>query len=66
MNKIKLKPCPFCGAEAILETDVQGHTSIARVKCICCRTATQVFVDSDHDGNYIFDAVESWNRRVTE
>lgn len=66
MSKIKLKPCPFCGAEAMLETEVQGYTSIVRIKCICCRATTRVFRDSDHDGSYIFNAVEAWNRRVTE
>ena len=65
MSKIGLKPCPFCGEEAMLETDVQGHTSIARIKCVRCRAATRVFIDSDNDGSYIFDAAEAWNRRVT-
>ena len=58
----KLKPCPFCGGEAIMEAYKFGreHDARYRVKCsnkLCfCETNWADFSEED--------AAERWNRRV--
>lgn len=46
MDKLRLKPCPFCGAPAeLVECRVYRATGW-KVKCIRCKTATEgVYID---------------------
>ena len=65
MNKIKLKPCPFCGSEAVLFAD-NG------VRVICSSCGTQTARSSDYimrgapTGNAIYRVVKRWNRRQSD
>lgn len=65
-KKTELKPCPFCGAEAIINTiephthklaafmpDYEGGTFIECNGCTCAVS-----------GKTDREAVEAWNRRV--
>lgn len=56
-----LKKCPFCGGEASLtEHKFQGLTSTYGIVCLdCCCETRQFFETAD-------EAIEAWNRRVTE
>lgn len=52
----ELKPCPFCGGEALFET--YGGTACAVVCQTChCGTATARLYDG-------MEAVKAWNRRA--
>ena len=50
--EIKLKPCPFCGGEAVL--DVYKGTGL--VSCKSCTLVTK-------NGDDVLSAVEAWNHR---
>lgn len=56
-QKIKLKPCPFCGAEAVMDTIkphyYEGETFIECTGCTCA-----IAEKTEHE------AIEAWNRRV--
>lgn len=61
--KEELKPCPFCGNMAEIETfevkrlfrDVKAYF----VKCKCCKNRTEINLD-------IKDSINAWNRRVND
>lgn len=59
-----MKPCPFCGADAVIAQCTRNHTKkaqgeqsnvlrgieyIARAECIACRAATDWLTGRDHD-----------------
>lgn len=52
MNKIELKPCPFCGGKAKI---VKTYT--IWVKCINCHASANCHSTER-------EAAEAWNRRV--
>ena len=55
-NNIGLKPCPFCGGKAVIETsNIEYSNYFAR--CTNCRIQTQWYADKKR-------LVEVWNRRV--
>lgn len=60
-----LKPCPFCGSEAVLFVD-EG----IRVLCPKCRAASKTMLDNMIDGcrptNATKKVIEAWNRRVDD
>jgi len=77
MNKYVLKPCPFCGGEAILRSGLSlvpvmdGHGEYtdaeidgypSYVECTECGSIGQSF--DNKDDNDDDRAVEAWNRRV--
>ena len=59
MDDLNLKPCPFCGGEAILVKDFSSFKDWTYVRCKECGAATAV------SGN-AFKALDLWNKRVEE
>ncbi|MBC8546471.1 Lar family restriction alleviation protein [Clostridiaceae bacterium NSJ-31] len=53
-NRPKLKPCPFCGGEAVIEDAVYNYA----VMCTRCRCETRW---ETNEGI----AIDLWNRRST-
>lgn len=70
-----LKPCPFCGGPAYLETNhrafIKGETTkVAYVRCTECnarsgRYELRDFGCTSTSGEANRLAVEAWNRRVS-
>lgn len=59
-----LKPCPFCGGDAIIgQIDHDGSDTIFCIMCTVCGTKT--LFDS-FDAETIGDMITKWNRRVNE
>lgn len=58
----KLKPCPFCGSEAIMETfaTVRERKPRYRVKCSGC------WCETNWDNFSQEEATETWNRRASD
>lgn len=54
----ELKPCPFCGSDAVFKSRNTTKDLDPRVECAKC-TCIVLGVSED-------DAIESWNRRVRE
>jgi len=64
---MELKPCPFCGGKASLRTTVVSSLYMkAFVICDKCRSSSGIFGDDQHDGTFIFKAIEAWNARVND
>lgn len=62
MNEpIYLKPCPFCGEEAILVKNPEGFDTHL-VKCSICGCNTGAYLG----GNSLQNAVDAWNQRVND
>ena len=65
----ELKPCPFCGGEAKIQTSISSSIpKCATAICYCesCGSSTQWFRDFDGDGTFMFEAIEAWNGRVEQ
>ena len=63
----ELKPCPFCGGEAEIFTttsDSIPRKGRAWCHCISCHSSGEPFEDNDNNGQFVFKAIEAWNRRV--
>ena len=54
-----LKPCPFCGGEAIVNRHHNRYVDWWLVSCPKCHI-TQA--GSEHE--FSFEAIEAWNRRA--
>lgn len=65
MNNV-LKPCPFCGGEACVQTTTKSHIPAAFVYCKKCNSVSALFLDTKRDGTFLFDAIDAWNRRAGE
>ena len=72
---VKLKPCPFCGSEAIYETFSQEYalgTKNPEIFCNSCKAIFSVedsspFLNCDEDYKYRKRiTAEAWNRRAYE
>lgn len=64
--KLKLKPCPFCGGEAVLK--IKGFdifNNAAFVTCLSCGVSTRLIPQSSE---YVAsqEAAAMWNRRTKE
>lgn len=63
MKETELKPCPFCGGEAVIHVD-----NGVRVICRECGAMTKCLVDSYSQGKPQGSAIKAvvtvWNRRV--
>lgn len=68
MEKSKLKPCPFCGGEAMLTTNL--YAGIVYIQCKCCTAMVgrkRKIVSSMIGKEYFVnkeEAIEAWNRRA--
>lgn len=63
----ELKPCPFCGGKAMIQTFVSNSIPrYATAICYCekCNASGKWFEDVNHDGTFIYKAIEAWNRRI--
>lgn len=64
-EKIKLKPCPFCGREA-MTSEMEGIKTLpfewGWIGCRPCR----VFTNWSHGERGKTLAIEAWNRRVND
>ena len=57
----KLKPCPFCGGEGVMQKHVfVGYSSTWGVVCGDCWAEIKQVYSSEQE------AVEAWNRRVED
>lgn len=61
MKKVKLKPCPFCGGEAEINTNSQ--VTCCWVECTECNSRTRCF---EEDVGYcaMDSAAMVWNQRA--
>ena len=61
-----LKPCPFCGGEAMLFVSDEGGVFVV---CTKCQTRTKTLVDSlvyNKPTNAVGKVIEAWNRRAND
>lgn len=67
MSNIELKPCPFCGGEAIISRNdmiIKRKTQrCAWVYCQKCGAKTPYYMRSNFE-HYMRSAIEAWNRRA--
>ena len=71
MSDIKLLPCPFCGGEARLDTEMSRRCLIIRIKCKSCHAKIAGYCadigDEEKALTNIDDctekAVKCWNTR---
>lgn len=62
----KLKPCPFCGGEAeVKKKEFGDNTGYAFITCKSCEASTKRFTKS-LDYSAVYEAIKSWNRRVSD
>ena len=54
---MKLKPCPFCGSDAVLKTFVVGENEWFYVTCCACKA------EINNPMPIAEEAVNRWNRR---
>lgn len=69
VKRPNLLPCPFCGGEADIEartSDTIPSVPCALVFCKKCNASTQWFCGRDGSGDFMFEAIEAWNRRVVK
>lgn len=61
----KLKPCPFCGGEALLEPYRARKGYEASIQCNQCLCSMST-ITYDKEETAIEDVVKAWNRRVND
>lgn len=60
---IELKPCPFCGGQAVLRVEEDDG---AFVQCRKCYNKTLSRADRWEESSAVKLVVEAWNRRITD
>ena len=66
--RYELLSCPFCGGHAKIYTSVSDgipRKSKAFVYCNKCKASGDTYEDTENDGEFIFKAIDAWNRRAT-
>ena len=68
-KKNVLKPCPFCGGEAVLsdEVDIESQDVFHMFTCNKCGAGvvfSEIFEDGTAGDIEKGDAIKAWNRRV--
>lgn len=67
MDKIKLKPCPFCGGEVTLRensfTSREGERLFYSVRCLTCGARTDFFNGVAQSKK---KTINAWNKRALE
>ena len=72
MADTKLKPCPFCGGEAVffnfVDRDPRSVTAtpVCQILCTNCKALMGNFVAEDSSFSYKDKATEAWNRRAND
>lgn len=61
----ELKPCPFCGGEALLEPYRARKGYEASIQCNQCLCSMST-ITYDEEETAIEDIVKAWNRRVND
>ena len=64
-----LKQCPFCGGKARIRMGITSsvpRVSKAIVICQKCAASTDWFCEKRGDAEFVFEAIEAWNRRAGE
>lgn len=59
MNLQDLKPCPFCGEKAVLETFTTAMEKVPRYRVRC----SNCFCETNWDFFSKEDVIKAWNRR---
>lgn len=63
-----IKPCPFCGSEAILKVKPDGFSVpvaySAHVTCIKCNAMGKSYLERYAGHDFDERAVDAWNRRI--
>lgn len=71
MNE-KLKPCPFCGGEAVIKAVKKNDSFVIWCECKECIASTESYCPRTNKENEVLEniekcknwAVKAWNRRV--
>ena len=58
----ELKPCPFCGAKAVMNYKQALNTWIVECSNSSCPASYMIGMDYDTEA----EAIEAWNRRAGE
>ena len=64
MKETELKPCPFCGGEAVLESYKSRKGYEANIQCNGGCLSLMRTITYDTEGEAIEAVVNAWNRRV--
>jgi Lar family restriction alleviation protein len=68
----ELKPCPFCGGTAISRVEKwQEHLPFGKIENhrsygVICTDCECIAYEIEPGFENVFEAIEAWNRRVTE
>ena len=61
----ELKPCPFCGGEALLEPYEARKGYEASIQCNSC-LGRMISITYDDEKTAVKKVIEAWNRRAGE